>query len=115
MRIIINNPRTLIKNKVLHLTEQQLLILLHGGMAAFGALAKTLDSTQSGKAHSWRDKVITFTISSFAGAIFGMLAFTYFHNQPYLSGALSGAGAWWGQEGLNWMLRKFKNKADLLN
>lgn len=75
------------------------LLVLHGIMAFFGAVAHASQVHRTGESKGFWDFVILTLMSSFSGIVFALVALQVFDN-PYMTLAMTGAGGFLGVEGL---------------
>ncbi len=84
------------------------LMIKHGTIAAFGAVAHAIRSHREGKSKGLLDFLLLSLMSSFSGVVFALLALNFF-GDGYLTLAAAGAGGYLGVEGLTVLAYKIRD------
>lgn len=83
------------------------IVLKHGILALFGAIAHAIHVHRNGKSKGFVDFILLSLMSSFSGIIFALIALQFLHNE-YLTLAAAGSGGFLGVEGLTIVAQRFK-------
>ena len=92
----------------LSMTLTPSIVLQHGAIALFGAVAHAINAHRTGKSKGVVDFVLLTIMSSFSGVVFALTALYIFDSQ-YFTLAAAGAGGFLGVEGLSMLALKLKD------
>ena len=83
-------------------------IIIHGGLALFGAVTHALNAHRRGESKTFLDFIALTLMSSFSGVMFAVVALHFFQGQAYISMAIAGTGGFLGVEGMGLIVEKLK-------
>lgn len=83
-------------------------IIWHVGIVFFGALVRTLIAYQNKETRTWVGSFTVFTISSFTGVVFGLLALQFFPDKVFVGLAITAVSTQWGESGIMFATRRLR-------
>lgn len=88
------------------ITSDQMIV--HGGIAFFGAIVHALNAHRTGKSKGIIDFSILVIMASFTGVMFFIVASHFFEGQTWMVAASTGAGAYMGVDGMSLLVEKIR-------
>ena len=87
-------------------------LIIHGTLAAFGAVVHASKAYRAGETRGIVDFVVLAVMSSFSGVMFALLSLYLFNESSYLTMALAGTGGFLGVEGMTIIIEKLRTLID---
>ena len=87
-------------------------LIIHGTLAAFGAVVHASKAYRAGETRGFVDFAILAVMSSFSGVMFALLGLYLFNESSYLTMAIAGTGGFLGVEGMTLVIGRIRTLID---